>query len=152
MNNIRKKDVITLLILILLFVGTYILLSNLTKKDEELVVQNYEVNEYIPVYISEDEMAKIYLNDFITKVYVNIDEAYEFLNEEYRTKRFGSSKNFLEYMKTLSLSFNVDKYAKSSKGGYTIFKIYDKNGNFYIFKIKGVMQYSVYLDDKTVEI
>ena len=31
-------------------------------------------------------------------------------------------------------------------------KVYDNNGNFFAFKTKGVMQYSVYLDDYTVEI
>ena len=43
-----------------------ILVMNLSKKDSKYDhLKKYEVNEYIPTYVSSEDMVKIYLNDYI---------------------------------------------------------------------------------------
>lgn len=156
MNKKETKQLILLIIIILVFVGLYFLLSFLTKKDEfkyEEYLKNYKVNEYIPTYVSDEAMAKIYLNDYIHTMYYDVEEAYNLLDSEYRTKKFKNIDDYKKYVNTLNYStYDVESYFKTDSGGYTIFGVYDRNNNFYAFKTKGVMQYSVYLDEDTVEI
>ena len=142
-------------ILILLSL-TYVILVNVTKnnaKDEEIYLKNYKVNEYIPSYVSEEDMAKIYLKDYVHNMYYDIDKAYDSLDTEYRNKKFGSIEQYKTYVYNLEhTAFVVSRYYVQTKDEYIIFGVYDTFGNLYIFKTNGVMQYSVYLDDYTVEI
>lgn len=155
MNDTAKKIIIVIIIMIL-FIGGCLLLDKLTKNDSleyADYLKNYKVNEYIATYVSDEDMAKIYLNDYVHNMYYDIDLAYNSLDEEYRSKKFGSLDNYKNYVMSLRYpNYTVSKYYKEEKGGYIIFGVYDTNGNFYAFKTNGVMQYKVYLDDYTVEI
>ena len=116
-------------------------------------LKNYEFNEYIPTYISDEDMAKIYLNDYIQKMYYDVETAYNLLDEEYRNKKFGGIENYKKYINSLPNSnYKLSTYYRYEKKGYIIFGVTDQNSNMYIFKTKGVMQYKVFLDDSTVEI
>ena len=154
-DNTIKTGIIIVVILLIL-TGVYFLLKNLTKDDElqyEEFLKNYEVNEYIATYISDEHMARIYLNEFVDMMFYDAEAAYNLLDENYRSKKFGNLTNFKNYINSLSTtSFSLDRYYKKESDGYIIFGVYDKNNNFFAFKTKGVMQYSVYLDDYTVEI
>ena len=156
MNNNPIKQIILAIVVILVFIMLYFLLNKLTSKknnDYEEFLKDYEVNEYISSYVTDEDMVKIYLNDYIHTMYYNVEEAYYLLDEEYRIKRFGSIENYKNYVYSLDYTtYDMVSYYKKSVDGYIIFGVYDQNGNFYAFKTKGVMQYSVYLDDNTVEI
>lgn len=156
MKNKSGIKIIIILVLIVIFTLAYFLIKLFfgeDNKNEYIFLKNYEVNEYIPTYVSDEDMAEIYLNDYIYNLNHNIQKAYNLLNEEYRNKRFGSFSNYISYVNSLNYSnYKLKSYYKKSADGYIIFGVYDTNGNFYAFKTKGVMQYSVYLDDYTVEI
>lgn len=153
-NNI--KMVIISVIILFIFTGGYFVLKYITEDDTleyEEYLKNYEVNEYISTYISDEDMARIYLNDYTHNMYYDIEYAYNLLDKEYRNKRFGSLDKYRSYVNSLVYpTYTIDRYYKKTKDGYIIFGVYDKNGNFFAFKTKGVMQYKVYLDDYTVEI
>lgn len=150
------KNLIVFVIILVSFVLLYIILNKITNKKTGQYLEylkNYEVNEYIPMYVSDEDMAKIYLNEYTYLMYSNKQRAYELLDEEYKLKKFGSVANYENYIDSLTYSFyKLDRYYVKNKGEYTIYGVYDTNGNLFIFKTKGVMQYSVYLDDYTVEI
>ena len=150
------KQLIILAAIILCFVGIYFLLKFVTKKDKveySGYLKDYQVNEYIPTYVSDEAMAKIYLNDYIHTMYYDVEGAYNLLDSEYRAKKFKTIDEYKKYVKSLKYStYDVASYFKVNSGGYTIFGVYDRNDNFYAFKTKGVMQYSVFLDEDTVEI
>lgn len=156
MNDNTKKNTIILIVLLVVFTLAYLLIKNLTKDDSlqyDEYLKNYEVNEYIPTYISDEDMAKIYLNDYITNMYYNVEKAYNSLDEEYRIKKFGNIEGYKSYVNSLNYqNYTLSKYYKKDSNGYIVFGVYDNNGNLFIFKTKGVMQYTVYLDDYTVEI
>lgn len=155
-NNKEIKNIIIFVIVLLVFSGLYILLDKVFNKEKDengQFLKNYEVNEYIPTYVSDEDMAKIYLNDYVFKMFSNPEEAYELLDDEYKEKKFGSYDNFKKHIYSLNYpSFTVDRYFIKSKKGFNIYGVYDTNDNLFIFKTKGVMQYKVYLDDYTVEI
>ena len=155
-NKPEVRNIIIFVAIIAVFSLAYIIIDKVTNKEEgnyEEYLKNYEVNEYIPVYISDDEMVKIYLNDYVYTMYSDIEKAYNLLDEDYRTQKFGDITNYQNYVNSLTYStYTLDSYYIDSKEGYKIFGVYDTNGNVFIFKTKGVMQYTVYLDDYTVEI
>jgi len=156
MNKNPIKYGIIIAIIILVFVGAYFIISKLTEDNSlgyEAFLKNYEVNEYIASYVSDEDMAKIYLNDYIHNMFYDVEKAYNLLDEEYKTKKFGSLDNFKSYVDGLEYStYVLSRYYKKDTDGYIIFGVYDKNGNFFAFKTKGVLQYTVFLDDYTVEI
>ena len=125
--------------------------SNVEKRDP--LFKNYKVNEYIPTHVTDNDMARIYLTDYIYILMENRIEAYYLLDKSYRESKYPTLDSFNEYISSIDLSnVEIDKYYKTFSKNYIIFGVYDKEGNFYAFKTQGVMQYSVYLDDYTVEI
>lgn len=156
MKNNPIKTIIFVVIIIISLTALYLILDKLfTPKNvyEGTYLKNYKVNEYISTYISDEDMAKIYLNDYIHNMYYDVEKAYNLLDQEYRDKRFGSIEKYKAYVRTLNYStYNLESYYKKTKEGYIIFGVRDENFNLFIFKTKGVMQYKVFLDDFTVEI
>lgn len=155
-NNKEMKNITIFVIILLVFSGVYILLDRIFNKEKDeygQFLKNYEVNEYIPTYVSDEDMAKIYLNDYVFKMFSDPEEAYGLLDEEYKEKKFGNYDNFKNYIYSLNYpSFTMDRYFVKTKKENTIYGVYDTNDNLFIFKARGVMQYKVYLDDYTVEI
>ena len=78
------KNVIIFAVVLLLFTGIYLIIDVIFNKEnnEDVFLKNYKVNEYIPVYVSDEDMAKIYFNDYIHIMYSNIDTAYNLLDED----------------------------------------------------------------------
>ncbi len=156
MNNKNVKLVIYIVSIMVIFTIVFIVLNNLLKNKEkgyDEYLKNYKVNEYIPTYVSDEDMAKIYLKDYIHNMFYDIEAAYDSLDTEYKNKKFGSLDNYKKYVYSLNnTSYVVSSYYKKDKNGYIYFGVYDTFGNTYVFKTKGVMQYSVFLDEETVEI
>ena len=156
MNNNPVKQIILVVIIVLGLSGLYFLLDWLTNKndvDNGEYLRDHGVNEYIASYISDEDMARIYLNDYIHTMYYNPEEAYNLLDKEYRNIKFDNFNNYKEYVSKLNYStYDMVRFYKKEIKDYIIFGVYDQNDNFFAFKTKGVMQYSVYLDEETVEI
>ena len=156
MNKNPIKYGVIIFAIVLFFIVAYFVISKFIMNDSlesEEFLKNYEVNEYIATYVSDEDMAKIYLNDYVNNMFYDVDKAYNLLDEEYKTKKFGNINNYKNYVNSLNYpTFVLTKYYKKDINGYIIFGVYDNNGNFFAFKTKGVMQYTVYLDDSTVEI
>lgn len=156
MKNNPTKNIIIAILMLLVFAILYIVIDRITNKEKDEYgefLKNYEVNEYIPTYVSDEEMAEIYLNDYIHTMYSNIERAYELIDREYKDKKFVTIDDYKNYVYSLNYAtYQMDRYYVKNSDGYKIFGVYDTNGNIFIFKTKGVMQYTVYLDDYTVEI
>lgn len=113
--------------------------------------KTYDVNEYNLVNINDRQLAAIYLNDYRNYLKNNIEQAYELLNEEYRSKKFNNIEEFKTYINTININnMSVEKYNISDDK--KIIDVYISNNDRFIFKIKNILEYEVYLDDTTVEI
>ena len=164
MENLYRNKKIIFVCIGLILVTFIIYLFIINKKDvlnesnteDYSYLKKYSSNEYVPVYITEEDMAKKYLNDYKNNILTDVEEAYNSLNKEYREKRFGNIEKYKEYINYFislsTYSMEVDKYSISSMGGDKVFNIYDKSGNQYIIREKSIMNYEVYLDEYTVEI
>lgn len=165
MDNLlrNKKTVIVCLLIIVIGFVCYLVFKRDVQKDynynnDESVsyLKNYEVNEYIPIYVEEADIVIKYLNDFKNSMIGDINYSYSLLNKEYREKKFGSVGKYEEYVnKVLSLStysLEVDAYKVIYSDGNKYFDVYDKEGYHYIFKENSIMNYEVYLDNYTVKV
>lgn len=113
--------------------------------------KTYDINEYNLVNINDRQLAAIYLNDYRNYLKNNIDQAYELLNEEYRSKKFNNIEEFKTYINTININnMSVEKYNISDDK--KIIDVYISDNDRFIFKIKNILEYEVYLDDTTVEI
>ena len=163
MENLLRNKKIILICIVLLLVTILIYLFSINRNsvlnetvEDYTYLKNYSSNEYVPVYVTEEDMAKKYLNDYKNNILNDLEEAYNSLNKDYREKRFGSLDKYKEYINNFitmsTYSMEVDKYSVSSLSGDKIFNIYDKSGNQYIIREKSIMNYEVYLDEYTVVI
>jgi len=161
----KKNNSFISYLIVGLFIIIFILIINFSKifnKEEFEInpnykvetIENYKVNQYIPVMINDEQMSRKYLLDYINSVYGNIDDSYNLLNLEYRNERFGSVDAYKDFINSLNINngVSVSRYATYEKGDYKYYDIYDNNDNRYIFRTNGVMQYELFFDDDTVKI
>ena len=158
----KNKFIITAILIAIIIFASYFIRDYRASKtiyksrmeDEYVSIpKTYGVNEYVIVNVSADTLIKQYFTNFKVEVQSNIDKSYLKLDEEYRNKRFPNIEEYKKYVQSLNLySAKPVKYKIYNKEGYKIYTVYDNNDNYYAFKVKGVMQYTLYLDDYTVEI
>lgn len=159
----NKKIIFVCIAIIILFVGGYYLVllyknntSDIIYEEVDTEIKSYEANEYIPVYMTQEEVMKKYLAEFKNLMLTNPLEAYELLNKEYRTFKYNSVDDFISYIDEIkSISFyqlTVDKYDVKYVNGNKVFDIIGSDGNRYIIKELSIMNYEVYLDNYTVNI
>lgn len=166
MDNLRKNRniIIVCISLILILLLIFIFVNN---KDEfigdkndyrvyDKKIEHYDANEIIPVYVTQEDMVKKYLNEYKNNIIFDREEAYKSLNDEYKEKKFGSFAEYSNYIDGIFgvniYSMELDRYSVTSINGKKVFSCYDKSGYQYIFKENSIMNYEVYLDDFTVEI
>ena len=154
MSKKNLKIVIISVIIVFVVLISYFIWNHFFKENKENnYLRDYEVNEYIPTYISIEDMVKIYLNDYLFYMRYDQEKAYELLDEEYKVKKFNSFESFKNHINNLKKeSIKLEKYSQDNIKGYRVYTAYDTNGNVFIFKTDGVMQYKVLLDDKTIEV
>lgn len=163
MNNIKKNIKPILICLILIFIVLVIVLFlnnknvfNNNKLSSSYFIEKYYANQYSPIYVDNDQIVQIYLNEYKNNMLFDIEKAWNSLNKDYRDIKFGNIDEYTKYINNFvtmsTLSMEVDKYSISNIKGKKIFNVYDKSGNQYIIKENSIMNYEIYLDNETVKI
>lgn len=157
----NKKVIVICLFLIILVFVIYLISTNdndikESNTEDYQYLKRYNSNEYVPVYFTEEDVVKKYLNEYKNNMLYDVEEAYNSLNKEYREIKFknldGYKKYISDFISTFTYSMEVEKYAISYVNSNKLFNIYDNSGNQYIFKEISIMNYEIYLDEYTVEI
>ncbi len=112
-------------------------------------------NTYTSAYTSESQMASIYLTNYKKLLKNDLNEAYNKLQEEYKQKRFPTQRIFEQYVNSKQ-DYISELRVKSlsvytEESGTIIYSVKDQYGDRYIFKETAVMEYTVELDDYTLE-
>ena len=79
---------------------------------------------------------------------------FSILDEEYRNKRFENYEDFISYInlaKTMISNGNIIKYSREYCDGYVQYLVVDTYNNHYLFNETSVLNYTVLLDDYTIE-
>lgn len=154
------------IIVVTVLIGAYVLINNSIKSNYTpnynlrdfyvIPERRVEVNEYKVAKVQEKDMIYTYFNTFIAALYETPNESYELLNADYRKLKFGSLINYLEYVKKLTVDYTyvpkIKDYSISQTNNKIIYNIRDDKNNQYIFLIEGVMKYSIYFDENTIDL
>ena len=150
------------------------------KTTEEKQVERLEYNKYSKTSLNNEQIARIYFNDYIYYAIHNIQKSYSMLNEEYKTKKYSTLEKYNNYLQSKKeelitmdqqniksqSDFNTEEeynnyinnlkglksYSIEEKEDYKQCICIDDYGNSYIFKITSPMQYDVMLDTYTIDL
>lgn len=116
-------------------------------------IQNNKSNIYKTPNISEQQMGLLYLTDYIDNILKDINKAYEQLDQNYKIKKFPTAEDFTKYVNsTKEIMYTIGTECEVGKiDGKNVYTVKDQYGKIYIFKESAVMEYTVQLDDYTIE-
>ena len=120
----------------------------------EETITKKENNVFTYPTMTNEDVVREYLSLYKKITLSSPKIMYNLLDEDYRDKRFGSLAEYKEYVEQNKQEIKtamVDKYQIAQQNEYTQYIIIDKNGNYYIFNEKEVMDYSVILDTYTID-
>ncbi len=121
----------------------------------EETVKNDIDNIYQYKVVTDETYITEIFNTYAKDLLYNRARAYKLLNEEYSSKKFNTQQEFEDYIKNnlyKLATMKLDKYQKNKSNDYTQYACIDQNGNYYIFREKQPMQYSVILDTYTIDL
>ena len=105
--------------------------------------------------LTDSEIAKKYIYDFKNLLIYDRESAYSHLDSNYSKLRFGnrdSFNNYYEDNKIILAMMNVNKYKVENNDKYKDYIVVDKYNNIYrIRQLDGIMNYSVFLDNYTIQ-
>lgn len=111
-------------------------------------------NKYNVESFSTEKLTRRYINDFIFKMKYIPDVAFSTLDEKYRNKKFSNIDEFKSYIENNSERFNnfiLKSYWKDIKNDSIEYEVEDINNYYYKIKASSGMDYTIILDDYTVE-
>lgn len=130
-------------------------LSKINVFENEDDIKNTGYNNFRIKSMKIEEIAQEYMNNYKELVMVNPSIIYnEYLEDEYKSNRFGSVEEFTNYVNN-----NIDKIRISQLTKYATetnadnkeqYICVDQYENYYIFDENSVMQYNVKLDNYTI--
>lgn len=120
---------------------------------DNVKIEKNENNKIPTVKINSETQCKNYLTEFKRMMLSNQEVAYEYLDKDYREKRFGNLNQFKNYInnnKDELKSLSVSEYLVNVYDDYTEFVCKDKSGIIYIFDAETPLKYTVKLDTYTI--
>ena len=106
-------------------------------------IKNTKFNSFsMAENLTDAEVAKMYFNLYMQDVQYDIERAYNTLNSDYKNKKFGSLKEYNNYIDNMIENLKtatIKKYSYTETDEYKQYICEDNNGNYYIFRDEGVM-------------
>lgn len=131
--------------------------SNINKIDlrtELTEIENNGNNNMEYTTIKNEEMCRLYYNEFLKLELEKTDEAYKVIDEQYRNERFSSYDKYKEYVDLCKEQIQtgaISKYSVDYKDDYTEYVIVDNYNNYYTLKETSIMNYTIILDNYTIK-
>lgn len=136
----------------------YINQNNYSEENlNEIEVENIEINdnnEYEYITVTDKMMAQSYLEDYADRILNDTQKSYELLEEAYKQEKFPTWQSYQNYITNTEKDYKMLRakdYYTSQDGDNNIYVCKDQYGNSYVFKESAVMEYTVQLDDYTLE-
>ena len=120
---------------------------------EDVAIEKNEDNKILNVKINSESQCKNYFTNFKRIMLSKPELAYNYLDKEYREKRFGDVGVFKKYVndnKNELTGITVEDYLANVYEEYNEFVCKDKYGRTYVFDVKDPLNYSVKLDTNTI--
>lgn len=151
MNDYKKGPyvVFILILLVVLVIGIlYVINQNNINNNTihspsleyEMHHKVYGVNEYSNVVVSKQQMASIYLANYLYILRTDLQKAYSMVDSDYVKDNNFDYQSFLNLVSKINVSnTSIAEFSVSDNNYYVV----DKIGNEFIFIADGVMTYTV---------
>jgi len=161
MNELNKnKGIILGCVVIIIITLLLVFILNRESFEEEFYMsdsaflRNYGINEVIPIRVTEEDMAGMYLAEIVGIIMNNPREAYDLLAEDYREIALPTFEEFMKYVELMhSERFSrgsLEKFEVRTERGYRIYDVVDIDGNNFIFRVTSIFNYTILLDNDTI--
>lgn len=140
-----------------IFLEDYINTVSIEKVPEKISseeIQKNSYNQFTYINATDNIMANEYIKRIAYLLTNETEKMYQLLDENYKQKRFPTLENFTNYIQTSQKDFEgimVEECSVDAKDDYTKYTIKDQYGNYFVIKETGVMDYTIMLDDYTLE-
>ena len=118
-------------------------------------IKNRIYNKYSYKVVQDEEYAKELLKSYTETIRYNIKYSYNNLAEEYKTSKFENIAEYEKYIEENKISIiatTLKYYQYNIFDGYIQYVCIDQNGRYYIFNQTSIMNYSLYLDNYTIDL
>jgi len=123
----------------------------ISKDTKEIMLNDY--NEYVSVTINIPNLINRYMSNYKILCKNYPDLAYNYLDKEYREKRYGSLEEFKqEVSKESNEDIIMKSYKVEQQEGYRRIVCLDEKGKYYIINETSTMEYTLILDTYTINI
>lgn len=153
----KKQSIIISLVLIVIIGIIYCILyifegPTTVDKDQDITfLRNYQVNEFVPIYMSDEQMVSVYFNQFLQKMIYQKEEAYNLLDDDFKKNKFPSFDDFAQFVRQKESKLSSLELTSSSvqmNGKKKTYYVSDNDNNFYTFVVEAVMVYKVQFEMK----
>lgn len=151
---IVKMDIINMTFSIEELENKYDNINQIQVKEDIKEIKNNGKNEFEFVDITDEQLARMYLEKFLKLESEEPKVAYKLLNEDYKKERFADFKEYQEYLeeyKTIIEEATLSKYSVEYDDDYIEYVLVDNYNNTYTFNVTGVLEYTVKLDNYTIK-
>lgn len=121
--------------------------------NEETIIDEKDFNDYVPVSVNSEYMCQQYFNLYKSIALAKPEIAFEFLDKEYKEKRFGDISSYKEYLSDNQeeiKNIQLSQYLVNGYDDYTEYVCKDQNENLYIFNETEIMKFNMKLDTYTI--
>lgn len=129
-------------------------IDEIEEKENIVEIPNNDANSYQYNRIRENKIIEKILKYYCDLTVNNAQKAYDMLEQEYREKRFDKYSKFQDYIKKRSENLKqarVAGYSVKEEENKKTYTVVDQDGRVYIFKQKSIMNFTVQMDDYTLE-
>lgn len=126
-------------------------INDIELNTEELTIEKNRYNTYVKKEYTEEDICEQYMTMYKALMLSNTNEAYKYLDNEYRNLKYGSLQEYKDFIISNNDDINdFEMKAYSINGNRYVCK--DGKDNFYIFNVNKVLDYTVVLDTYTVDL
>jgi len=118
---------------------------------EELTIEKNRYNTYVQKEYTEEDICEQYMTMYKALMLSNTNEAYKYLDNEYRNLKYGSLQEYKDFIISNNDDIN-DFEMKAYSINENRYVCKDGKDNFYIFNVNKVLDYTVVLDTYTVDL
>lgn len=152
----HKKLIIIVAILIIIFIIIGILIFNGSEDNNynrhyDETKTKYKINEVVPVYTSQEQIAKKYLAEYVNLLIFDEEKAFSLLDESFKQRYFsGNLEAFSKYIDSLKtktfLQAKATGFDVRRVDGKNYFYVKDLDNNQFLFKETEIRNYTVVID------